>query len=288
MEPVSILLATGAIAVYAAHRAEKLSEKARRGPVTLPEIISAPNVEDAMSVQVLAVHIRSAHLSRQHFFNDRLKVRVKYGEPGASIHCDTEEAVASPPEPSPAARFVARLPHLHSELEPVTADFGTTCLFLGQRNGENIIRIRVMKAGLFGRTIAKADLRISTMNQLSTWQDYDLPLYRYSDDYCQTELGKLDVAVETRVMPKGDLRQYLSLLGARKQHEAFFMGIMPVTEGQVSEASEVGRSQDAEPIVQGEFLGMRPARRRRDFFGFCSRRAPSHDSGFSRVRVPSE
>lgn len=47
MEPVSILLATGAVAIYAAHRVEKMSEKARRGPVTLPELMDAKQVDDA-------------------------------------------------------------------------------------------------------------------------------------------------------------------------------------------------------------------------------------------------
>ena len=47
MEPVSILLATGAVAIYAAHRVEKMSEKARHGPVTLPELMDAKQVDDA-------------------------------------------------------------------------------------------------------------------------------------------------------------------------------------------------------------------------------------------------
>ena len=47
MEPVSILLATGVVAIYAAHRVEKMSEKALRGPVTLPELMDAKQVDDA-------------------------------------------------------------------------------------------------------------------------------------------------------------------------------------------------------------------------------------------------
>eukprot|EP00442_Polarella_glacialis_P028880 CAMPEP_0115153552 /NCGR_PEP_ID=MMETSP0227-20121206/66793_1 /TAXON_ID=89957 /ORGANISM="Polarella glacialis, Strain CCMP 1383" /LENGTH=228 /DNA_ID=CAMNT_0002564311 /DNA_START=135 /DNA_END=820 /DNA_ORIENTATION=+ len=219
MEPVSILLATGAIAVYAAHRAEQMSEKARRGPVTLPELLAATTVDDGATVQVLAVHVLNSSLNRQ-LLGNRLKVRVKYGEPGVSIHCDTAE------------------------------DSGSG----------------VMKHGLLGRTVAKAELRVSALNMLSTWSEYKMQLEGTSLKGSQI-LGQLDIALETRVMPKGELRQYLSLLGAQQQQEAFLMGILPVTEGEVTQ-HEASSSADDEAIVKGQFITAPPKVRR--FLGCIS------------------
>ncbi|CAE8703693.1 unnamed protein product [Polarella glacialis] len=264
MEPVSILLATGAIAVYAAHRAEQMSEKARRGPVTLPELLAATTVDDGATVQVLAVHVLNSSLNRQ-LLGNRLKVRVKYGEPGVSIHCDTAEAVASAPAPSPAARYAYRLDRVQSE-HHVKANFGTTCIFLGQRYTENLLRFRVMKHGLLGRTVAKAELRVSALNMLGAWSEYKMQLEGTSLKGSQI-LGQLDIALETRVMPKGELRQYLSLLGAQQQQEAFLMGILPVTEGEVTQ-HEASSSADDEAVVKGQFITAPPTVRR--FLGCIS------------------
>lgn len=256
MEPVSILLATGAIAVYAAHRAEQISEKARRGPVTLPEMMAAPAVDDESMVQVLAVHVRSSTLGRR-LLGERLKVRIKYGDPGASIHCDTAEVTAVAPPPDPAALYVARLQHHESEHQ-VTADFGTTCLFLGQRYSENIIRLRLMRAAILGsKCVGKAELRIPALYQQAAWTDHKIELEGPAN-------GLLHIALEVRMMPKGDLRQYLELLGAQQKQEAFLMGILPVTEGEVSQQYEASSSFDeTHPIVKGKYITAQARPRRK-------------------------
>jgi len=267
MEPVTILLATGAIAVYAAHRAERMTEKARRGPVTLPEMMDADSVTDEAPVEVLAVHVRGARLSR-YLHGEKLKVRVKYGDPGLSIHCDTSEDTALPPPPSPASKFVPRLPHYDSEQDEksLTADFGTTCLFLGQRSGQNRLRFRIMRSSFLGRTLAKAELRIPALAQLRHHEfaghDFQLELRGPSQQNQPQEQGEvigiLDVALETRVMPKGELRDYLKLLGAEKAHEGFLMDIHPVAEGEVSEETE-DTEEDA-PYVRGKLITARHLR----------------------------
>ncbi|CAE8621195.1 unnamed protein product [Polarella glacialis] len=266
MEPVSILLATVAIAVYANHRAKQISKKARL--VTLPELLAATTVDDGATVQVLAVHVLNSSLNRQ-LLGNRLKVRVKYGDPGVSIHCDTAEAVASAPAPSPAARYAYRL-HRDQSQHHVEANFGTTCIFHGQPESwhytENLLRFQVMKHGLVGRTVARAELRVSALNMLSTWSEYKMqlegPFFKGSHI-----LGQLDIALETRVMPKGGLRQYLSLLGAQQQQEAFLIPILPVAEGEVTQ-DEASSSADDEAIVKGQYITAPPKVRR--FLGCIS------------------
>ncbi|CAJ1343832.1 unnamed protein product [Effrenium voratum] len=252
MEPVSILLATGAIAIYAAHRAEKMTEKARRGPLTLPEVLDAQQVDDAAPVQLLAVHVRSGRFHRK-LFQQSVKVRVKYGAPGSSIHCDTPQVRLLPQEASPAARFVSRLHR--DECELLGADFGTTCLFLGQRTAQNRIRLRLMRPGLLGRTMAKAELLIPDLGQCCHWMEFQ-PELTCADQ----QLGNLEIALETRVMLKGELRRFLKLLGAKKQQEGFLMDILPVAEGQVAEDNGQETDEEGPPVVRGEIISSQKKR----------------------------
>eukprot|EP00913_Durusdinium_trenchii_P029813 g27938.t1 len=210
MEPVSILLATGAVAIYAAHRVEKMSEKARRGPVTLPELMDAQQVDDAAPVQILAVHVQHGLFQRK-LQRESLKVRVKYGAPGASIHCDTAKA-----------------------------SMGTTCLFLGQRNTSNRIRLRLIQTGLLGRTLAKAEVHVPDLGQCSPWMEFHPELQGTKESEV---LGTLSVALETKVMMKGELRQFLRLLGAKQRQQGFLLDILPVVEGCVDEP------EDMKPIL---------------------------------------
>mmetsp|Transcript_53233 Transcript_53233/g.95521 ORF Transcript_53233/g.95521 Transcript_53233/m.95521 type:complete len:281 (-) Transcript_53233:94-936(-) len=251
MEPVTILLATGAIAVYAAHRAERATEQARRGPVTLPEMMEAESVDEETPVQVLAVHVQKGFVSRR-LFGEKLKVRVKYGDPGVSIHCDTGEVKPLPPPRSPAARYVTRLLRHDPDEKDLMLDFGTSCLFLDQRGSENRIRLRLLKVGLLGRTVAKAELRLPSFAQCGTFQQHHLDLTGSSFDSMGEFLGKLDVALEARVMSKRELRQYMKTLHAEKQHDGFLVDIVPLAEGEVTEVDEEDNA-----IVQGKFVSSR-------------------------------
>jgi len=267
MEPVSILLATGAIAVFAAHRAERMTEKARRGPLTLPEMMDAPAVDEDAQVQLLIVHLRRAQLRRR-LSGDMLKVRVKYGDPGASIHCDSREVQARPPPVSPAARFVRRLPG--SEDHPtLPVDFGTTCLFLGHRNSPNCIRLRLMRRGLLSRTIAKAELRLPPLCQCGPWQEFLLDLEGQDVDHLDNMVGTLELALESRVVQKGQLRLYLSQLGAEKQSEGFLMDLLPAARGEVCEGEMEPDSEDENSVVQGEYISAPHPRRAFGLCGLC-------------------
>lgn len=239
MEPVSILLATGAVAIYAAHRVEKMSEKARRGPVTLPELMDAKQVDDAAPVQILAVHIQSGLFQRK-LSRKQLKVRVKYGAPGVSIHCDTAQAKLSHQAAPAAARFVHRLDRPDQD---VIANFSTTCLFLGHRTSSNRVRLRLLQ-GFLGRTVAKAELQVADLGHCAPWMEFhpELRDTKNSDKV----LGSLAVALETKVMTKGELRRFLHLLGAKQRQQGFQLDILPVVEGDVEEDPE-----DVH-VVQGE------------------------------------
>lgn len=239
MEPVSILLATGAVAIYAAHRVEKMSEKARRGPVTLPELMDAKQVDDAAPVQILAVHIQRGLFQRK-LYRHNLKMRVKYGAPGVSIHCDTAQATMTSQTPPAAARFVH---HLEPQTD-IVADFGTTCLFLGQRNSSNRIRLRLLQTGVLGRTIAKAEFQISDLGHCAPWMEFHPQLRSTKDS--EKVLGTLDVALETRVMTKGELRRFLQLLGAQQRQQGFRLALVPVVEGDLDDPD------DEEPVFRGE------------------------------------
>lgn len=257
MEPVSLLLATGAIAVYAAHRAEKCSEKARRGPSTLPELIAAPLVDDSTPVLVLAVHLRSARLSAQ-LARERLKVRVKYGEPGASIHCDTSDVRAVREPPPLAAQFVTRLREPQQTPEPASVEMGTTCLFLGHRQGESVIRIRLMRTRLRSRTLARAETRLPYhfihTNLLEERELRLLGSRHYEEDEV---LGVMSVGLEMRAVPKGELRRYLALMGAQQQQEAFLVGSTPVVQGKVEELQEDQSVSDRMGLVAGEAVSVK-------------------------------
>lgn len=254
MEPVSLLLATGAIAVYAAHRAEKMSEKARRGPATLPEMMKTAMVDDAAAVLVLAVHIRTARVPAQ-LAGETFKVRVKYGEPGASIHCDTSSVQAVSAPRSPAASFVARLRDPSRAREPATVDFGTTCLFLGHRQGESVIRVRLLRSGFFGKTLGRAEIRLPYHFLHSAVIEHrELLLIGTRPGGGEDILGALDAVVEMRAVPKGNLRQHLQLLGAQQQHEAFLMGATPVAQGEVGSVHEDDSAVSPGDILAGEVV----------------------------------
>jgi hypothetical protein len=74
-------------------------------------------------VQILAVHIQSGLFQRK-LSRKQLKVRVKYGAPGVSIHCDTAQAKLSHQAAPAAARFVHRLDRPDQERIPKPMLFG--------------------------------------------------------------------------------------------------------------------------------------------------------------------
>lgn len=247
MEPVSLLLASGAAAAYAAHRAEMVSRRARTAPMSLPDMMSAP-VGDESAVAVIAVHIRQAVLVKQ-FANQRFKMRVKYGPPGNSICCDSREVHVPGLQQHPGMVYSRR------RQEPLlpTADFGTTCLFLEQhRPSEAVLRFRLRRGGMFGQTLAEAELLIGFLS--SCVEEREVRLRGVGADSCGV-LGLLRVAVERQVVTKGDFRKCLDVLDAKAQNGAFLTGATPIESGQVVQEPDDG-DVDSNPVIYGQPLGL--------------------------------
>mmetsp|Transcript_69621 Transcript_69621/g.203772 ORF Transcript_69621/g.203772 Transcript_69621/m.203772 type:complete len:240 (+) Transcript_69621:47-766(+) len=208
MDPVSLsLLAVGTVGVVSYCRNEhKRKVKATRGPTTLSEMLANLDADGLMNWPVLAVHVRSAHIA-PHLARGGLMARVKVGEEGASVSCDTEETMATLPARPAASWFVAKPPQRKTP-QLAVADFGSTCLFQGQRKGESFIRIRLLQAGSMGKTVAKASLRVtcSGLRQFAQMED--------------------------------SLPQYLHLLQMQKRNGAFRVMPRLFTEGHVHDTTE--------------------------------------------------
>lgn len=251
MEPVSLLLAGGAIVLYADYLTKKKRDQESDILPTLPGAMAAPQIGDASSIQVVAVHIRRARLVPQ-LGGEKLKVRVKYGQPGASIQCDTEELVAALPSRPAAADFVARVGEGQTQEQKLAiVDYNMTCLFLASGESESVIRLRLMRTGPLGYcswAVGKAELRVPLRSQwraqyAAGTHERELLIKGTSADIV---FGSLDVAVETCVVEKGRLREHLQILDAQRCKQAFLVGVTPVIDGLVVD----GSSEEHEQSVQ--------------------------------------
>ena len=61
------------------------------------------------------------------------------------------------------------------------------------------------------------------------------------------------MALETKVMTKGELRRFLMLLGAKQRQQGFQLAILPVVEGDVEEETDA-------PVLRGERIVPRALR----------------------------
>jgi len=236
MEPFSVLLAAGAVAVYAAHRADKMSEKLRRGPSNLPDLLAASTVDDDSMVVVVAVHFRHVELA-PHLAGERIRARVKFGPPGDSKSCESEEVEVPKLQRPVAANFVRRKA---AETRPssIPVELGGTCLFLHQHQAESVIRLRIVQAGVLGKTLAKAEMTLTP--PCARVEERDLFLVG-ADRHGPRPAGNIGLTVETWAVPKGALRHCLVSLDAQEQTGSFLTGTTPVQQGIV-----VNRSADVE------------------------------------------
>lgn len=236
MDPISLsLLAVGTVGVVSYCRNEhKRKVKALRGPTTLSEMLASLDADGVMTWPVLAVHLRRASLA-PHLAEEALKVRIKVGDEGASVHCDTEETVATMPVRSAASWFVAKIPE-RREPQVAVADFGSTCLFQGQRKGETFIRIRLRQAKSIGKTLAKASLRVTCggLRQFAQMEETELQLYG-TGLHAHRVVGHIRVAADMCAVRKEALPQYLQLLQLQRRNGAFRVAPRLFTEGHVDE-----------------------------------------------------
>mmetsp|Transcript_64449 Transcript_64449/g.171916 ORF Transcript_64449/g.171916 Transcript_64449/m.171916 type:complete len:208 (-) Transcript_64449:67-690(-) len=173
-------------------------------------------------IVLLAVHVLGADVPEP-LAGKPLKVRVKYGHPGSSTKCDTHKASAEPG---------GRL------------DFGTACCFLANRRMKQVVRLRLVRPGLFDRTVGKASLDITGSGQLAS----GLKRQKFSDE--GFGIGWFNVHLEVHSLRKGDLRRLLQLLGARRQLGAFSLPL-PVQGSCGEEAAEAEECDAVGNAVQG-------------------------------------
>eukprot|EP00929_Paragymnodinium_shiwhaense_P110702 TRINITY_DN7789_c0_g1_i4.p1 TRINITY_DN7789_c0_g1~~TRINITY_DN7789_c0_g1_i4.p1 ORF type:complete len:263 (+),score=37.14 TRINITY_DN7789_c0_g1_i4:55-843(+) len=233
MEALSLLVAGGALAFYVDH----LSRERRRDVAScssLPEIMRSRRVADESAILVVAVHVRCARFTAPQLARERIRIRVKYGEPGRSVKCDTDFREVEGPPRSPSAAFVARLGRAPRADRPFAASFGAACIFSAGGRTESVIRLRVLRAGFGGGTVIG-----KTVVQLPMFRDNGCGLEEMTvgvegvNAFAGQALGQLDVAVETRLIAKGRLREQLQALDARKQGCAMLVSITPLAHGKI-------------------------------------------------------
>eukprot|EP00929_Paragymnodinium_shiwhaense_P075574 TRINITY_DN38650_c0_g1_i3.p1 TRINITY_DN38650_c0_g1~~TRINITY_DN38650_c0_g1_i3.p1 ORF type:complete len:242 (-),score=31.71 TRINITY_DN38650_c0_g1_i3:28-753(-) len=223
-------------------------------------MLGMPDVEDDPLILVLAVNVQRLRLPYCSW-GESFKVRVKYGDPGDSVHCDTCAQKAVWPV---ANNFVMHLEDEH----PCAVEFGMTCLFLAKDRQQSRVRLRLLRDGCCQQVLAKAQVAIPPAGH--EVQRYDVPLEQDSSWGCCRWLhcfspppaspGCLEVGVQSRYVAKSRLRQYLRLLDAQRQKDAFLVGATPVVEGHVNSRcysesdSPVHKGQPLSPSLSMSFL----------------------------------
>jgi hypothetical protein len=266
MEPVSLLLAGGAMALYAQRRHDNLSANDENKRQSLSVFMSAPISSEEFPVVVIAVHIRRVRIS-PHFLGERLKLRVKVGEPGNSTKCDTPTQLVEPPPRPVESSFVAHV--CEPSHQDAFLDFGTTCFFLGSKDdlrvGSVPIRFRLMRVGIFGGVLAKASFRSPPDCDLASSLVYsEMPFeisggaksaggWRAAAGRSESALGTLEVGVGINAVGTGKLRAYLQSMGAHAQSDALTLNATVVRGAVVNEMS-AGATQHH---VQGQAVSLR-------------------------------
>eukprot|EP00929_Paragymnodinium_shiwhaense_P068133 TRINITY_DN34240_c0_g1_i3.p1 TRINITY_DN34240_c0_g1~~TRINITY_DN34240_c0_g1_i3.p1 ORF type:complete len:299 (+),score=68.12 TRINITY_DN34240_c0_g1_i3:62-958(+) len=231
VEALSLFVAGGALAMYVDHLAKKQLRRDHEEPCacrTLPEVIASELIDDEAAVCVLAVHVRVAKLVPR-LEAKRLQVRVLYAGAGAEFgrsaaQCDTECEDVAGASLRPAAPFVAHSKDLRSrpadELS-AAARFDAVCLF-SRGFGGSLVRLQVIRQSSWaGRVLGVAALRapsgLECLSGLSTCEK----TLNIEGSCGLGRIGVLDVAVDTRVVSKGQLVQCLKLLGAQRQRSSY-------------------------------------------------------------------
>eukprot|EP00929_Paragymnodinium_shiwhaense_P050457 TRINITY_DN25393_c0_g2_i1.p1 TRINITY_DN25393_c0_g2~~TRINITY_DN25393_c0_g2_i1.p1 ORF type:complete len:274 (+),score=43.02 TRINITY_DN25393_c0_g2_i1:92-913(+) len=254
MEPVSLVLAGGALAVFYADYVSRRDEDQRSIlPPTLPEMMGEKTVDDTSSVLVIAVNVQRIRVTNSHMAGQKLKVRVKYGEAGHSIHSDTCVEKAAWPE---ATHYVAHVSHGRPANEQPVANYGMTCLFLGSDQLKSVIRLRLIREGgtpfKMESVVAKAQLHLPRPDSGMEKTEILLEREKSIFDCTRTIVGTLEVGVEVQAVTKSQLREYLQVLDAQTQKEAFLVGTTPVIEGHVESTRE--NLVRETPVAQGQAL----------------------------------
>lgn len=217
---------------------------------TLPDVVDSPDVEDGALVLVLAVHIHFIRLAPALIGKD-VEICAKYGAPMASVQCTTAPALVKVNRPAGAA-FSAAARRRCEQPHPALAEINATCLFLEDPEREPIMRLRLRRPGIWGRTIAKAcvAVRKTPLACLEYEENQEVPLIAV-DERCCEALGEICVTVKMRELPVGTLRELLPKLGCQRQRHALLRSLAPIKVGELVPAATLPSAADV-LIVRGE------------------------------------
>lgn len=175
-------------------------------PVLLADMAAIRIAEEMMPVWALFVHVERAELVPR-LSDVRLQVRVKYGEPGRSLHHWT----------SPATGVM-------QDDGRTFADFEDSCVFPWRPDLQPVLRLRLARLGLVNRVISKVEFTLpfhpgTAGRRVQQLHVQDTCLYS-KWPFVQL-LGQIRVRMELRCVPRH------TLYGQRGGDELLMAGPAP-------------------------------------------------------------
>lgn len=212
-------------------RSSRRTERILRTPQSLPLTLSYSSALSSQeNVVILAVQVREAVLAPR-FSNQKVKVRVKYGDPRASVMCDTRFKLVEVEKPV-ARQFVARFDD--PGLQEAVVDFGSVFLFQAVRFRETPIRVRLYGAPFGLTTIAKSQFTVPMPRK---FDPESAERVIYLKDAHAEDVGTLALRVDMYSVTKEDLRKRLFDLSAPRGIDAFVLEPTSIVQGIVEEES---------------------------------------------------
>jgi hypothetical protein len=233
MEPITVMVATGAIALGALKLRRTLPSE-----LTLPKLLDCKDINDASLIEVVAVHLQSAELAPC-YAGRRLVAEVKYGSPGESASCESSDKLAA---------RVAKQTGAEELAAPSQVELHQSCLFLRQRGPVPLIRIRLRTPHL-GRAFGKAELTLNPGERCL--REKDLLMWGTGLGHDEA-IGKVRISVETRIMTKGSMQDLCHLVGAHQSKDGVLVGCTPFSAGEVAGDARASGGEQIEAALVAE------------------------------------
>jgi hypothetical protein len=229
MEPISAMLATGAVAVF-------IQSMRRNLPVeisTLPGVLENPDIGDLSLTEVVAVHLHNVELAPR-YAGRGLLAQVRYGSRDTSVRCNSSQVV------------VAEVTKQTGSELKCSAELKQTSIFLRHRHLVPRIHIHLRTPHL-GRTFGIAHYTMIS-GERSTRQ-IDLPIWG-TCMHSHELIGKIWISMESRVVRKGSLQDILNLFDAQHSKQGVLVGPTPVVEGSIVAAAGAANGEQASETTE--------------------------------------